>query len=144
MAIVVAASIPPNTVKPIVRLATAPAPVATTSGITPKINAIEVITIGRKRRLTASSVEVIRSSPRSTRTLANSTIRMAFFAARPISVIKPICAYTLLVRPGTQVSVSIAPNAPIGTASNTENGTDQLSYNAARNRNTNVIENRNM
>ena len=32
------------------------------------------------------------------------------------------------------------PNAPIGTANNTENGTDQLSYNAARNRKTNTME----
>ena len=35
----------------------------------------------------------------------------------------------------------IAPNTPIGTASKTEKGTDQLSYNAARNKNTNTIDN---
>jgi hypothetical protein len=35
----------------------------------------------------------------------------------------------------------MAPNAPMGTANKTENGTDQLSYNAARNKKTNVIEN---
>ena len=74
--------------------------------------------------------------------MANSTIRMAFLAASPMRVMRPICAYTLLVMLGTNMSVSIAPNAPIGTASITENGTDQLSYNAARNRNTKVMENR--
>jgi hypothetical protein len=40
------------------------------------------------------------------------------------------------------MSVSIAPKAPIGTASNTEKGTDQLSYNAARKRKTKVNENK--
>ena len=65
---------------------------------------------------------------------------MAFLAASPISVIRPICAYTLLEIPGRNDSVNIAPNAPMGTASNTENGTDQLSYSAARKRNTNVME----
>ena len=82
----VAATMPPNTVNPIVRLATAPAPVANTSGITPRINAIDVISMGRKRRLTASRVDLMSSSPWSTRSLANSTIRMAFLAARPMRV----------------------------------------------------------
>ncbi len=59
--------------------------------------------IGRKRRLTASNWLDLYQAPRpqSTRTLANSTIRMAFLAASPIRVISPICAYTLLVRRGT-------------------------------------------
>ena len=41
----------PNTVNPMVLRATAPAPVANTSGSTPKINAMEVMMIGRKRKL---------------------------------------------------------------------------------------------
>ena len=124
-----------------VRLATAPAPVASTSGITPSIKASDVIMIGRRRSRTASSVAFSNSSPWSTRSLANSTISMAFFAASPISVINPICAYTLLSRFLSADNAIMAPNAPSGTASNTENGTDQLSYNAARNRNTNTIDN---
>ncbi len=40
--------------------------------------------------------------------------------------------------------VRIAPKALIGTASITENGTDQLSYKAARKRKTKVIEKRKM
>src|SRR6202012_6210661 len=79
---------------------------------------------------------------RSTLSLANSTIRMAFLAARPMSVIKPICAYILLAIVLLSERAKIAPKAPSGTASNTENGTDQLSYNAAKNRNTKVIENK--
>src|SRR5579871_16566 len=137
----VAATIPPNTVQPIVLRATELAPVASASGRTPSINAMDVINIGRRRSRTASSVPAITSMPRSTLSLANSTIRMAFFADRPISVINPICAYTLLDSLVTIVSAIIAPNTPIGTASNTENGTDQLSYNAARNRNTNTTDN---
>ena len=45
---------------------------------------------------------------------------------------------------GTQVSMSMAPNALIGTASITESGTDQLSYKAARKRKTNKMENMNI
>ena len=96
--------------------------------------------IGRNLSLTASSVDCSNSSPLSTRTLAYSTINIAFLAESPIRVIKPICAYTLFVSGGTQVSARIAPNALIGTASITENGTDQLSYKAARNRKTKLME----
>ena len=41
---------------------------------------------------------------------------------------------------GNKLNVMIDPKAPIGTANNTENGTDQLSYKAARKRNTNTSE----
>jgi hypothetical protein len=63
-----------------------------TNGNTPNINAIEVMMMGLKRSLTASKVAFSSSIPLSTRSLANSTIKMAFLAAKPISVIKPICA----------------------------------------------------
>src|SRR4028119_2509864 len=46
----------------------------------------------------------------------------------------------LLVSPGKKVSVRMVPNTPMGTANNTEKGTDQLSYSAARKRNTNTME----
>ena len=55
--------IPPNTVKPIVLRATAPAPVANARGRTPKIKASEVMMIGRKRNLTASIVDLQIFSP---------------------------------------------------------------------------------
>ena len=61
------------------------------SGSTPRMKASEVITIGRKRSraaLVAASID--RSSPASRCCEANSTIRMAFFAARPTSVTSPI------------------------------------------------------
>ena len=77
-----AAIIPPNTVNPIVLRATAPAPVANANGNTPKINASEVIIIGRKRKLTASMVDCIRSSPLSTRTLAYSTIKYCILGSK--------------------------------------------------------------
>lgn len=48
------ASIPLLTAIPIERLAFAPAPVANTKGITPRIKANEVIIIGRKRILALS------------------------------------------------------------------------------------------
>lgn len=136
----VAVSIPPNTVNPIVLLAIAPAPVAKAKGNTPSIKAIEVIIIGLKRSFTAAKVAGTISIPPSTLSLANSTIKIAFLAAKPINVTKPICAYTLLVKCGRKVRVSIAPNAPIGTDKSTEKGTDQLSYSAARNKKTKRID----
>src|SRR3954469_21110918 len=53
----VEAIIPVNTVMPIDLRALAPAPVASTSGTTERMNAIEVIRIGRKRVLAASTAE---------------------------------------------------------------------------------------
>ena len=144
MAKLVAASIPPSTVQPIVLRATELAPEAKANGNTPRINAMDVIKIGRKRSRTASNVAGITAIPLSTRSLANSTINIAFFADKPINVIKPICAYTLFDNLGISVNVSIAPNTPIGTANKTEKGTAQLSYNAARNKNTKTIDNAKM
>ena len=69
---------------------TEPAPDENASGNTPSINASDVIMMGLKRNLTASMVDSITSIPQSTRSLANSTIRMAFFAASPINVTNPI------------------------------------------------------
>src|ERR1700712_3723342 len=144
MARLVAASIPPKTVQPIVLRATELAPVAKANGITPNIKAMDVIKIGRNRNFTESNVAAIIGMPLSTLSFANSTIKMAFFADKPINVIKPICAYTLLVSLGIKVKVKMAPNTPIGTANNTENGTDQLSYKADINKNTNTIDNAKM
>src|SRR4026207_2343535 len=68
----------------------APAPVAITSGNMPKMKAIDVRMIGRKRSLAASMAASISGIPASYRVLANSTIRMAFFADSPMSVTMPI------------------------------------------------------
>ncbi len=98
--------------------------------------------MGRMRSLTASSVDLISSSPRSTLIFANSTIRIAFLADRPMRVINPICAYTLLVSVGANGQRhGWRQRALMGTASITASGTDQLSYNAARNRNTKTMQN---
>ncbi len=67
-----------------------PAPVASARGRTPNMKASEVITIGLKRWRAASIAAVVASIPASTFCTANSTIRMAFFAANPISVTNPI------------------------------------------------------
>ncbi|MNJ62938.1 hypothetical protein D3C77_587960 [compost metagenome] len=62
-------------------------------------------------------------------------IRMAFFADRPIRVIKPTLKNTSLGMPRKLTAIT-APSTPNGTTSSTEVGIDQLSYNAARHRNT--------
>ncbi|MNL14573.1 hypothetical protein D3C87_1355180 [compost metagenome] len=118
--------IPPITPVPMARWLPEPAPVAIASGSTPRINANDVIRIGRKRRCTASSVASTSPLPWACRSLANSTIRMAFFAERPIVAIRPTLKYTSLGMPRS-VTPSSAPSTPSGTTSSTATGIDQLS-----------------
>jgi len=56
------------------------------------MKASEVITMGRSRSLAASIAALTASMPASRFILANSTIRIAFLAARPMSSTRPICA----------------------------------------------------
>ena len=86
----VEASIPPNTVVPRDCRLAAPAPAATTSGDTPRMNASAVIRIGRSRSFTACIAASSTVLPSSRSRLANSTIRMAFLADSPISITSPI------------------------------------------------------
>ena len=92
MPIIVANSMPNTTVVPIDWRAPAPAPVAIASGNVPRMNANDVIRMGRSRRLAPSFAACTIDNPRSRASFANSTMRIAFFAARPISMINPICA----------------------------------------------------
>lgn len=115
------------------------APVVIASGRTPSTKASEVMMIGRSRIRMASSVALTRSMPDAWRSFANSTIRIAFFAERPTVVSRPTWKYTSLARPRILVA-RIAPMTPSGTTSMTENGIDQLSYSAARHRNTTISE----
>ena len=83
---------PLNTLMPSERRAFAPAPVARTSGSTPRMKAKDVIRIGRKRIRDASTAASRIGLPRSSRpSRAISTIRMPFFADSAISSIRPIC-----------------------------------------------------
>ena len=92
MAMPVAASIPPMTSVPIICRAMAPEPLASASGTLPKINAKDVISIGRSRSLAPDSAASSSASPFSCSFFANSTMSMAFLAARPINTMSPICA----------------------------------------------------
>ena len=122
----VAVIMPPITPVPMARWLAEPAPEETTSGNTPRMKAIEVMRIGRKRRCTASSVASITPLPCATRSLANSMIRMAFLAERPITVIRPTLKNTSFGM-SRIVAPSTAPSTPSGTASSTASGIDQLS-----------------
>ncbi len=68
----------------------APAPVAVTSGTTPRMKANEVMRIGRRRVRAASIAASAISMPSARRSRATSTIRMAFLAPSAISSIRPI------------------------------------------------------
>ena len=80
---------PPITPVPIARRLFAPGPVAMASGTQPRMKANEVITIARSRRPAASIAASRGAMPWRTRSMANSQIRIAFFAARPTSVTRP-------------------------------------------------------
>ena len=58
-------------------------------------------------------------------------MRMAFLAASPSSVTRPIWKYTSLVIPRIHTAAS-APNVPKGSAIITDRGSDHFSYCAAR------------
>jgi hypothetical protein len=89
-AIHVAASIPPITTVPIICLDTAPAPVAIANGTVPRIKAKDVIRIGRKRVRAPVRAASMSGLPFSYSSRANSTIRIAFLAASPMSITRPI------------------------------------------------------
>ena len=81
---------PPNTAMPIERRAAAPAPVARTSGNTPRMKANEVMTIGRNRSRAASTAASRIGLPSSRCWRAYSTIRMPFLLPSAISRMMPI------------------------------------------------------
>src|SRR5271169_4536218 len=81
---------PLNTAIPIERRALAPAPVANTSGTTPRIKANEVMRIGRKRSRAASTAASTISMPSARFSRAYSTIKIAFLLANAISRMRPI------------------------------------------------------
>ena len=63
-------------------------------------------------------------------------MRMAFLAASPMSMTRPICAYTFRSKWRTNMPI-IVPRMTVGVASSTAKGSPQLSYCAASSRNTN-------
>jgi hypothetical protein len=75
---------------PIDTRALVPAPLASTSGTTPRMNANDVITIGRKRARAASVAASRIGLPAARSSRANSTMRIAFFAESAISKTSPI------------------------------------------------------
>src|SRR5580704_1675998 len=102
------------------------------------MNAIEVIRIGRSRSSAASIAASAMDRPCFRSCSANSTIRMAFLAASPISNSRPICTYTSFEYPRNETSSS-APRTAIGTESKMTNGNAKLSYRAASVRYTTMI-----
>ena len=111
---------------PMTRRTSAPAPLASTSGTTPAMNATEVITIGRSRSRQASTAASTIPRPRCSNSRANSTIRMAFLQASPINTTRPILTKMLLSPPVNHTAKS-AESMHIGTIRITASGRVQLS-----------------
>ena len=84
-------NIPPMAAVPKVRLPCAPTPKANIIGSKPTTMAKEVIKIGRKRAAAPKTAAQVMLIPMRRRSNANSTIKMAFFANKPINMIKAIC-----------------------------------------------------
>ena len=85
----VAPSIPYTTLVPTEWRLAAPAPLDSNNGTTPRMKAKEVIRIGRNRSRAASRAASRVDIPWARSSVANSTMRMAFLAARPITVNSP-------------------------------------------------------
>ncbi len=85
----VAAIMPPATPVPTAMRLAAPAPRATSSGTIPSTKASEVMIMGRRRNFTAAIVASKVLLPSASSSIANSTMRMAFLAARPMMVMRP-------------------------------------------------------
>jgi hypothetical protein len=124
---------PKNTTAPIDCRDSAPAPVAMTSGMAPKAVHRLVISTGRNRIVDDSITASRNSLPRSRSWLANSTIRMPFFAASPISMIAPIWLKIFMDEPKS-FRPSIAPATASGTVVMIMNGCLKLSNCAASTR----------
>ncbi len=120
-------SMPLKTVTPSGTRISAPAPLATARGTTPRIKAKAVMRIGRKRVRDASTMASTRLMPESSSCLANSTTRIAFLAARPIKTTNPIWAKMLLSSPTSHKPKS-AERMHMGTISKIASGRDQFSY----------------
>ena len=133
MPTVLAASIPANTGVPTARRLTCAAPLAVTSGTRPRMNAMLVIITARNRVFAPNCAASEIDSPASRRSLANSTIRMPFFAASAISTTRPICAYRSSASPAICMPMN-DPRMPTLTDISTGTGITQLSYSATRNR----------
>ena len=73
----------------------APTPNENIIGNKPTIIAKEVIKIGRKRALAPKTAAQVMLIPILRRSKANSVIKIAFLANKPINIIKAICVYML-------------------------------------------------
>ena len=124
-------SIPPTTAVPMAIRWLQPSPVANANGSNPNMVEALVIRIGRRRCREASLMACILSSPTSCFWLANSTIRIPFFATSPINMIIPIWLKMFMVMLLKYMKIK-APAMASGTVSMIINGSLKLSNWAAR------------
>src|SRR5690554_6384720 len=113
----------------------APIPVENTKGESPTTKAKDVIRIGRNLALAPSKAALFLQNPARRLCRANSTIRIAFLANSPISIINPIWKNTLFSEPAKYV-MEYAPKTPCGIEKIPENGIKKLSYCAAKKKST--------
>ena len=117
---------PAKITTPITILLSAPGPDANTRGIALVTVVKVVITMGLSRCCAALSNACSNKTPLSRSWLANSTIKMPFFAAKPINITMPIWLYMFKLIPINSNPVS-APTKAKGTVNNITKGCIKLS-----------------
>ena len=133
---------PLNTAVPSDRRISAPAPEASTSGTTPKMKANEVIRIGRSRSRDASSV-ASKTRLAFLRAVAWRIRRSGSRSCTPGRPARPGRSARRCSRRGRCTSTPATEQSRhSGTTRITASGSDQLSYSAARARNTQTIASR--
>ena len=139
MARKVAVSMPPITPVPIACWLAEPAPLPIASGSTPRTNASDVIRIGRNRSLRRFHRRLAADLPCASQLARelddqNRVLRRQPDRGQQADLEEHVVFQAAQRRRGS------APSTPSGTTMITENGIDQLSYSAARHRNTTRIE----
>ena len=121
------AIMPPATAVPTECRASRPAPVANTSGMTPRMKASDVIRIGRSRMRAASTAASAIVSPRPRSCSANSTIENAVLRRQADQHDQTDLAVHIVDQPAAPLREQRAQNAS-GTDSRMMNGSVMLSY----------------
>ena len=110
----VANSSPPMTARPSGALSSAPVPSARAIGIMPAIMAMLVMSTGLIRVRAPSSAAAAEERPRTRRSSANVTSRIAFATATPIAMMAPMKDCMFKVEPLTR-RATITPHRTAGT-----------------------------
>ena len=125
------AIMPPATAVPTEWRASRPAPLANTSGMTPRMNASDVIRIGRSRMRAASTAASAIVSPRCAQLLGELDDQNAVLRRQADQHHQPDLAVHIVDQAAAPLRAAARPRIASGTDSRMMNGSVRLSYCAA-------------